>query len=307
MSRPIPLVLASLFAFALVACQKDEPGEAADAAIAAADSPTDVIKTSAKHLERNDLVTVVKLAVPPAQYATMQQRWRDQVKNEPPSQEERAEFAEMMAKLTAPDAEQALYAELEPQLAQFDAEMAQQMPLMIGMAQGFAMQQIQQNPDLSAEQRSHATDVVNGFAGWLSGVNLSDRERARQAIAHIVTTARAVELQTLEQVEALEFEQLLAKLGIVVGGLKDVLRVYDFDLDRTLTSVDPQIVSQDGDAAMVAVTYSLFDKPLSFQSEMVRIDDRWYGKQTIEQIQAELDSEAGGDADKDAVAEPAPG
>lgn len=307
MSRPIPLVLASLLAFSLVGCQKDEPGAAADAAIAAADSPTDVIKTSARHLQQNDLVTVVKLAVPPAQYAEMQQRWRDQVKTDPPSDEERAEFAQMMAKLTAADAEQALYAELEPHLAQFDAEMAQQMPMMIGMAQGFAMQQIQQNPELSPEQRTHATDVVNGFAGWLAAVDFSDRERAKSAISHIVNTARAVDLQTLEQVESMEFEQLLGKLGVVLGGLKDVLRVYDFDLDQMLTSVDPKIVSESGNAATVAITYTLFDKPVSLQSEMVRIDERWYGKQTIEQIQAELDSEEGGDADPEAVAEPAPG
>ncbi|MEO5626142.1 MAG: hypothetical protein ABIQ70_09070, partial [Dokdonella sp.] len=67
-------------------------------------------------------------------------------------------------------------------------------------------------------------------------------------------------------------------------GFKDALGVYGFPLDKTLDSVKTEVVSNDGKTAKVKVNYSLFDAPLSVETEMVNLDGRWYGKHAIEKL-----------------------
>src|SRR5690606_1806526 len=217
MKRFAPLAVASLFALALSACGgNDETAPAAEAATEAAApaSPADVVSRSAAHLRDGDLLAVTRLVVPPAEFERMKQKWAEDKVNDPPSEEERQQFAEMMAKLTAPDAEEALMTEFEPHLVKYDAEMAAQMPLMIGMGRGFAVQAIQENKELSEEQKQQATQTLDAVAKWLGETNFSDRERAREAVRHAVETARSVGVTTLEEVQALEFEQMLQKAGL---------------------------------------------------------------------------------------------
>ena len=310
MNRLAPLALASLLALALSACGDDASettaGAAGDdraAAVVAPADPDDVVAASARHLQEGDLLSVLRLSVPPAEFERMKQRWETEKAKEVPTEEERQQFAEMMQKLTAADAEQALMAEFEPHLQKYDAEMAAQMPLMVGMGRGFVVQSIEQNQELSAEQKQQATQTIDAVVKWLNETNFSDRERARQAVDVAVRTARAVELKTLEELRALNFEQMLEKAGIAFVGFKDLLAVYGLDLDQTFQSVQSEVVSEQGDSAVVKVGYSLFGQPLSFQTEMMKVDGRWYGKDTVEQLTRELDDveDAAEDATDEAI------
>lgn len=308
MNRFAALALTSLFALTLAACGGDKAEEAATGTMARAElpsTPTGVVDASAAALQRGDLLAVLKLAVPPAEFERIKQEWETSKAEEQPTEEEKAHFAEMMAKLTAPDAEQQLMAEFEPHLAKYDAEMAAQMPLMIGMGRGFAVQAIQENQDFTPAQKEQATQTIDAVAKWLGETNFSDRERARQAVTAAVDAARAVELKTLDELRALEFEQMLAKAGIAFTGTKNVLRVYGLDLDQTFDSVSSEVVSEQGDSATVKVSYQLFGQPLSFQTEMMRVDGRWFGKDTVEQLRKELDDveEAAEDATEAEAAE----
>jgi hypothetical protein len=228
---------------------------------------------------------VMRTALPPEHFERMRSEWPVRMASSPPSEEERAHFAQTMAKLTGPDAEAQLYAELEPQLVQYEAEMAAQMPLMVGMGRGFAMQALQQNETLSAEQKKQAGELLDAVANWLQTARFFDRELARQAIARVVATARALDLQSLDQVQALEFEQAMQKGGVALRGAYEVLGVYGLKLDEALGSVKATTLSQDGDAARVQVAYTVFGQPLSAETEMVRIDDRWYGKDALAEIE----------------------
>lgn len=280
MKRLASLAVASLITLGLVACQKDET----PAAVAPPSDPAATIERSAADLRAGDLLAVVRTTVPPNHYDRMRTEWKQRVINDPPSEEEKAQFAETMAKLTAPDAEAALYAEFEPQLAAMEAEMAAQLPLMVGMGRGFAMQTVQQSEQLTADQKKQAGELVDALATWLQGVNFFDREIAKQAIAKTVATARELNLQTLDQVQALEFEQALQKGGVALRGLFDVLALYGLKIDETLSSVDAQVLTQEGDAARVKVAYQVFGKPLEVETDMVRVEDRWYGKDALVEL-----------------------
>lgn len=293
MKRLAALALASITAVALVACQKDEPaGETPKAAAEATANPADAITATAQKLKSNDVLGVIQLTVPPRYYEKMKADWKADLDKEPITEEDRLEFQAMMAKLTAPDAETALLAEAEPELAKFETEMAAQMPLMVGMGQGFVMQAIQANETMTAAQKKQAGDVVGAIAAWLQGVQFADRALARQAIGHAVSTARELDLKTLDEARALEFEPAMQKAGVAFKGIKDVLAVYGLKLDEAFDSVKASVVSETGDSAVVKVDYTIFNQPLSFESPMVRIDGRWYGKDTVEQLEKEANAPA---------------
>ena len=61
-------------------------------------------------------------------------------------------------------------------------------------------------------------------------------------------------------------------------------------MNKTLQSVKSELVSQDGDKATVKVNFSLFDQPLSFNTEMVQVDGRWYGKKAMEEASKTADA-----------------
>jgi hypothetical protein len=321
MNRIAVLAFAGLTALSLAACQKEEAaGETPAKTAEATANPAEAITATAQKLKQGDVLAVIQMSVQPEHYEKMKADFKSDLASDPVTDADREEFAQMMAKLTDPEAEAKLFAEAEPELAKFETEMAAQMPLMIGMGQGFAMQAIQANEKLTESQKKQAGDVVGAVAAWLQGVQFADRALAKQAIGKAVATARALELKTLDEARALEFEQAMAKAGVAFNGTKEVLAVYGLNLDQTFDSVKTQIISQEGDAAKVKVDYTIFNQPLSFETEMVQIDGRWYGKDTIEQLKKELYktdtpadpaategvSEEGADEDASETAETAP-
>jgi hypothetical protein len=281
MNRFVSLAAAGLFSLGLVACGS-ESGSPADAAKATA-TPDAAVKAAADALRDNNIQQFVQLSLPEARYNEVKAKF-DSRERTPPEAGEAAEFAEMMTKLTADGAEDALMAELEPALVQFEAEMAPQLPMMIGMGRGFAVQGIQQNTDLTEDQKRQATQVVDAVGNWLSTVKLTDRELAKSAIAKAVAAARALDLKSLEQVNALSFDEALAKAGIAFGGAKDVLAVYGMDVNATLGSVKPSVLTEQGDTARVGTTYSLLGQDLTSEQDMIREGDRWYSKDTIKAV-----------------------
>lgn len=296
MKRFAVLACASLFAFALTACQKEEAGESPAAQAKATSNPADAVTAVAQKMKEGDVLAVIQLSVPPARYEKLKTEWKAKMAEDPPTEEDKLEFQAMMTKLTAPDAENTLMAEAEPELAKFDTEIAPQLPMWIGMGQGFLMQSVNANTDMTAEQKKQAGDVVTAMVAWLQGVKLSDRALVKQAIGEAVETARALDLKTLDEARALEFEPAMAKFGIAFQGVKDILKIYGLDLNQTFDSVKASVMSETGDAAQVKVDYTLFGQQLSTVSDMVKIEDRWYGRDTIAQIEKEL---APGQADAD--------
>lgn len=300
MKRIALLACSGLFVLGLVACgDKGAPEPASKAAVERQTSdPARAVEAFAAKLREDNLLEAVQLAVPPANLEDLRTQWKQKMADDAPSDEERAEYAQQMTKFTAPGAEDALYAEWEPMLVKYETEMAAQMPMMIGMGQGFATQAINANEDLDEAQKKQAAELVSALAGWLQSVNLADRELARKSIAVAVKTARSLDLPTLDAVRALDFDQTMGKGGLVFSAAKEILALYGLDINQSLASTKASVVSKADGAAKVDVSYSLLGKNLNTQTEMVEVDGRWYGKDTIEQLVSGL--AGGADAEVDA-------
>lgn len=277
------LALLSLV-FALSACRR----EPADAAKAPGD-PVAAVEGLAGALRDNDLVRYSRLSLPPDLHARSEALWlRRQAQAEPPTAEEAQEYADLMARLTAPDAETALMQELEPKLVKLESEISGQWPLMQATASIFLNAAIQANTELSDAEKAHGSDVVASLMAWAQPSLFTDRERARQAVAALSRTAKTLDLPTLDQARALPMLPALEKGGIALAGLKDVGRAYGLDLDQSLDGLRAELVSSEGDAAQVKVSYPLLDKTVSFDMQMLRSDDAWYSAEAVRQAEAEL-------------------
>lgn len=255
-----------------------------DAGTASGDAPDQAILASAKLARQGDIAALLEHVLPPADFARIKAEWNDRKQDAEVSEEDRARFASAMEKLTAPNAVDTIYAEIEPDLRQFDAQYKQQLPTMVAMGQGYVQGLVQQNTTLSAAEKEQATAAIKAIAEWVQKTPFTDAAKVKQAIGHLADAARGLGLKTLDEARALDFEQSAPKLKIAVNGLKQVLDVYGFSLDRTLDSIKTEVLSNDGTNARVKVSYTLLDTPLSTETEMVKIDGRWYGKDTIEKL-----------------------
>ncbi|HEX6832190.1 MAG TPA: hypothetical protein VF132_01545, partial [Rudaea sp.] len=119
----------------------------------------------------------------------------------------------------------------------------------------------------------------------------------KQAIAAICKTARDLNLKTIDDVRALNYDQAMQKAGIAVGGMKALFAVYGLSMDKALDSIKAETVSTTGDAAKVKVTYVAFDQPFTAESDLVRVENKWYSKQAVEQWKKKQQEEAAGNTD----------
>jgi hypothetical protein len=281
--------LIALLIVIVTACGQSDAPERAVAAM----TPESTVRSGADLLKQGDIGGLMRLLSPPSEYARMKSDWAKQKAEKTITEEDRQKFAETMAKLTAPDAEQALWAEWEPKLAGLDAEARKNMPMLVGMGRGWLQGMVQQSTTLAEPEKQQAKAAIDAFADWVQSTRFTDPALVRQVIAIACRVARETGLKTLDEARALDFDQTMQKAQILFLGFKDALAVYGFSLDATLDSVKPEVLSQAGDNAKVAISYDLLGAPLKFETDMQRVDGRWYGAKVIEEMHAHEAESAG--------------
>lgn len=280
------VALAAALGFALVGCGKDEPPAAPPPAVAAkaAATPDGAILASVGHLKTGNIDGLMQSVLPPDEYAKAKADYSKDMNKEPASEEDKAKFAENMAKLTAPDAEAQLWTELEPKLKELDAQMAQQMPMMVAMGKGVIQSSIQQNQELTDAQKQQASQAIDALGNWVTTAKFTDPGLAQKSIKIVCDTARKINLKTLDEARALSYEQAMSKVGVAYLGIKDVLALYGFSIDQTLDSIKAETISSDANAAKVKISYTLLNTPLTAESDLVKVGERWYGKEMLESL-----------------------
>jgi len=289
MSKLARVALVAAMAVAFSGCGNKEEGKTTAAPTAAPvaakpATPDAAILASVQNLKAGNIDALIKNALPPEEYAKVKTKWAEDINKEPITDEDRQKFAENIGKLTASDAEAKLWAELEPKLKEMDAQMAQQMPMMVAMGKGMIQSSIQQNQDLNEAQKQQASQAIDAFGNWVQTAKFTDPALAKQAITVVVKTARDINLKTLDEARALSYEQAMGKLGTGFIGLKQVLAIYGFSIDQTLDSVKAETLSSDAATAKVKISYSLFNTPLTAESDLVKVGDSWYGKEMMENL-----------------------
>lgn len=277
-------LLVALAAAGLGCSQQNSSAPTTPAAVAVAtSSPEGTITASVKALRENNVGALLEITLPPAEVAKMKADWTKEMNKDPVTDEDRKQFADTMTKLTAPDAEAKLYAQIEPQLKEFDAKQAQQMPMMVAMGRGFAQSAIQQSKELTDAQKQQASQLLDAIGNWAQTTHFTDPTLVKNAIAAICKAARDLNLKTIDDARALTYDQGMQKAGIILGGVKQVLLVYGLNTDKSLDSVKVDAPVVTGDSAKVKISYVAFDQPFATDSDLVKVDNKWYSKQALDQ------------------------
>jgi len=273
--------LVAAFAVALLpACGKKDPN--ATSANASA-TPAKTVLVTVQLVRQGRLDDLFKHVLPPAEYRHMRAEWQAQhAKARQISEQDRKRFAEGMAQLTAPDANQQIWARIEPRLAKMDQQTKARLPLMIGMGQLALDTQIGNSEQLTPDQKKQATGVVDAVGAWAQKVDWTDADHIKQAIGVVTSSARKLDVKTLDQAVGLNYDQAMQKYSVVWNGLKQVLDVYGLSLDKTLDSATAKTLDSDSHTATVRVDYTLLGKPQHVTVDLVKIDDRWYDKELLD-------------------------
>jgi len=291
--RPRRAVFAAIIASSLLlGCSKDDAGEpgaisggtntvglAAPKVSLSGAGPADTMNQAAQLMRSSDIAGMVKVVLPDAQYKEMAAEW-EKARKEPITDKDRKEFADMMAKVNSPTAIDDLIKEAEPKLIEFKA----QMPMFIGMGMMTAQQGIQANEDFTPAQKEQLTSVLNATQAWAMKTDFTDTNRMRKALTELSNGVKAMKLESLEQIRAMNFEQILGKGSVMFASLKRAFNAYDLNLDEALSSFKAEQVSIAGDTAKIRTSMKFLGEEIASESDMVKIEGRWFTKDSIDSL-----------------------
>lgn len=259
------LMLAVLVAL-LQACGGDEKSSAAKIDM---DTPDGALMATIEALKQNDVKSLMKASMSVADYDKAVADF-EKAKNEP-SESDKAQFAQMMQMLTADGAEDNLMTMAGPQLEQA----RQQLPMMLMMGKGMAAQAIESSAEVPANQKESAVKVVNAFMDFVSENDVLSEEVTRKAISAAVSTAKELNMNSLDDLKAMSFDDAMGKAGIVMGGAKNILGAYGISLDDVLSSVKVSDVQTAGDSATMKLAYEFLGQSFDQDVKMVKKDGKW--------------------------------
>jgi len=279
------LLLIALALLALAGCRRE---------VVAPGDPVAAVKGMAAAVKDNDLVRYSRLSMPPALHKRMEARWKENLAlAPPPTAAQQQDYAKWMGRLTAANAEAQLYRSFDRKLKKIETELNSQWPLMQATGGIFLNGVITANPKLTAAEKAHAKAMGSAVIAWLKPERVTDRDRARRAIAVLTTTAREINLPTLADSRRLEMIPTLEKAGRGLKGLKQIGRIYGLDADDSLAHVQARVAALDGPVATLEVSYPLLGKTVSFEMKLLRRDGRWYSADAVRDAEEALTRPAG--------------
>ncbi len=272
--------LAAMLLLAAVACR-----ESADDPAKPAAEPVAAVQAMALRLAEDDLVGYAKLSVPPSQYQRLQQAWTEGHSQWPLTELPLGDqLLPMLAALRKPNAS----AELQ---RSFDRQLAGQAGAVRQAAQSmgnFGVQYLRHQKGYTPGQQAHYIALVETLASWAQGAPISDRARARSTIAALVGAAGKIGFDDEAGLQAAGMEGSLQQLAPFIHTLKAVLGSYGLGVDEALRSVRGELLSVEGDNALVRLHYDLAGREMILQLPLSRREGHWYLTRTLADTDALL-------------------
>ncbi len=258
----------------LAACHKGEQEKLVEEGA----TPQAAMESAIRDIRHGDFDQLRRNLLPPAAYQDLRDAWdagrhREQVDV---TAQERQQFARTMRELTEPDAKKKQFAKIEPLLDKWETRGRQQLPMAVGVMQMVLGTQITQSKALSPAQKTQARHLVQALADWVQHTDWGDKDKARQAVGVAVDTARALNIQTLDDAYALDYDEAMQRYATAWKGVRELLDVYGLSLDQALDSARVKVLEQGKDKATVEVEITVLEQPLASTFEMVRKGKRWY-------------------------------
>ncbi len=275
-------IFLSVTLLVLFACSRQEEDLTATSA-----TPHGAVLAMSEALRANDIEILLRQSLSVSEYAEAREEWNAARAGEI-APADAAQLNQFLARISDGVFVDELMAEIGPKL-----EAAREnLPLMLIAAQTMGHASISNNEAFTQAQKDSANELLGALGKWAAGRDLADPVLARQALTIWVSGARKMELQEAADLQALEFEDMVGRAGLLLAATKNALQVYEFNLDDVLSSVRAETLHQQGDTALVRVRFDLLGTKQEFDVAMRRADGRWMP--TGLQLELRQDSEADG-------------
>lgn len=286
------LVAGAITATAAIHAQSPQPvAAAAPAKTIAGPDPAAHVEHLARLFRAGDLVGFAQASLPPAKWDQIRTAW-DLKRKEAITDEDRREFGEKLAEVTAPDAVDKLMAQIEPKLE----EARPQVPGALLMGFGAAHMAITSpDSDLTQDQRDALQAALPGLQRWAGDTDFLSSTTLRDALTLLTDAVRRSGVQNLDQLKALPLEELLRRADAVLVAAKDAVQLYGIDIDAIADSLRVDVLENDGSTARVRTTVTVFGAPVFTDYDLVLVDGQWYGKHAVVQWSVDHDADEGDD------------
>ena len=191
---------------------------------------------------------------------------------------------DLLAKLLAPDAVDTLMKQAEPGLANIKpAELATQLqqgamilPMLFSQAQPGQTPEQTRNKQLLGQMLS---GLLTDASAWVPTSGIDDPKKLRSALEHLVAGAKGLGVKTVEELQALPFDEFLGRISPLVKEAKLAAAVYDIQIDQFLDSVTAKPAAgaapAAGDDKPLTVGFTAFAKPYTLPVMVTKKDGHW--------------------------------
>ena len=270
----------------LAACARQAPTTVEPTSAAGrefASRPTQAVQLLTRHLRDNDFVAFRRDAVPPALDAPLESAWRSGRTRWPLDElpfDKR--IPALLQTLAAPGAEAHLQQGFDRQFS----GAGPQIRSAAGALGLFGAEYIQHQGHFSDDERQHYAQLIQAASHWGKTAPLSDRERARQALALLTAAARRTSLAAPAEFRSVGSEESLRRMGPFAAVFKRALAAYGLDLDHSLDSMRVSLLQQTGDSARVRMEYTFAGQDIDTVVGAERVDGHWYVADFLHHAQA---------------------
>jgi len=272
MKKQLNILIILMLLALLQACGGDDPAAKAMAKVDK-NSPNGAFLSMVQALKNNDVKALMQASLNEEDYNKAVAEFES--KKSAPSEADKAQFAQTMGMLTGDGAVDKLMAMVSPQLEQART----QLPMMLMMGKGMVGPSIQSSPDIPEDQKENLTKVANAFFDFASETDLLSEEVTRKAITTAVDTAKSLNMNSLDDLQSMSFDQAMDKASIVMGGVKNVMSVYGISMDDMLDSVKVSDVVENGDSASMNIAYDFFGETFNQAVKMKKVNGQWVADQ----------------------------
>ena len=233
-----------------------------------ASTPSGAIMSNVQALQSNDISAYVDSLLSAEQKSKLAAKWDEQRTSNPPSDMEKEQFETQMESLLSGKMIEEMMPMVEAQLAEVNSE---QLSGMVSMFGGMALN----SPDLDEAQKAQIGQLVSSLSEWVKKSDVCNPENVRTALKSIQNTAKKLNIHTLDDVMALNFDQLVDKGDVVFAGVKGALNVYGISIDDVLKSVKVDKVEAAGDITNVTVSYEIFGTKQTATTALKNVGGKW--------------------------------
>jgi major membrane immunogen (membrane-anchored lipoprotein) len=276
MKKQLNLAIIVMLMVLLQACggSSDDPtSKAKSLAKIDTSSPNGAFMSMIQSFKSNDIKALMQASMSDEDYQKAITEFDTQKSK--PSEADKVQFAQTMEMLTNDGAVDKLMAMVSPQLEQART----QMPMLLMMGKGMVGPSIESSPDIPSDQKESLTKIANAFIDYASETDLLSEEITRKAITTAVDTAKSLNMNSLDELQGMSFDQAMDKASIAMGGVKNIMSVYGISIDDMLNSIEVSDVVEEGDTAKMNISYDLIGETFNQDVKMKKVNGQWVADQ----------------------------